>query len=84
MVEHNTAPEQRWGDTNILLDAAVLHDGGDRVAFEMHLDLTGEPETASAGDRSSIEYATKVLGRERRRHRCSWTSGGKLGSDKCR
>ena len=82
MVEHNAAPEQRWGDTNVLLDAAVLHDGGDRVAFELHLDVAGEPEAASAGDRSSIEDATKVLRRERRRHRRALTSGGGLGEQR--
>jgi hypothetical protein len=33
VVEHDTAPEQRWSDPNVLLDTAVLHDGGNRVAF---------------------------------------------------
>ena len=82
VVEHNTAPEQRWGDTSVLLDAAVLHDGGDRIAFEFHLDLAGEPETASAGDRSSVEDATKVLRRERRRHRRALTLRGGRGEQR--
>jgi hypothetical protein len=79
MVEHHTAPEQRWSDTHILVDTPVLHDGGDRVGVELYLDLVGEPQTASAGDRSGIEDATKVLGRERRRHRRGLTSGGGRG-----
>jgi hypothetical protein len=45
----------------------------------LHLDLAGEPQTASAGDRSSIEDATKVLGRVWRRHGRALTSGGELG-----
>ena len=82
MVEHHTAPERRWGDTHILVDTPVLHNGGDRVGVEPHLDLIGESQTASAGDRSGIEDATKVLGRERRRHRRALTSGGGLlGTD---
>ena len=79
MVEHHTAPEQRWGDANVVLDAAVLHDAGDRVAVELHLDPAGEPQAAAAGEGSGIEDAAKVLGRERRRHRRGVTSGGGLG-----